>query len=198
MNNNLKNKEYQLEVRVRNNCLLQVMNMHGIKTNSELASICEITPNDASWMMNLTQSPISKKTGEYRKQVIRVAERLMVMPEDLFPEEQLHTPLKSNKALIDVSRDEISQIGSSLNYLDNEKIIAALETLHPREKKVLVEHYGLDGHDPKTLTSIGSDMGISGVMVGQIHQKALRNLRKPTTYIKERSGAKEVYKEHFV
>ncbi len=59
-----------------------------------------------------------------------------------------------------------------------EEIASWLETLGTDEKKVIVLRYGLDGHDPQTLESVGKTFGVTRERIRQIEQKALNKLRK--------------------
>lgn len=53
----------------------------------------------------------------------------------------------------------------------------ALLRLPERRRLVLVRRYGLDGEEPKTLSEVGRELGISGSRVGQVQQDAEERLR---------------------
>ena len=61
----------------------------------------------------------------------------------------------------------------------NKKILTDIinETLNEREKSIIIEYYGFNGDQPKTLEEIGDDMGITKERVRQISNKALKKLR---------------------
>jgi len=59
-----------------------------------------------------------------------------------------------------------------------EEIASWLDTLSADEKKVIILRYGLDGHDPKTLESVGKEFGVTRERIRQIEQKAINKLRK--------------------
>ncbi len=55
-----------------------------------------------------------------------------------------------------------------------------LETLNPREQKVLRFRFGLDDGKPMTLEQVGKVFGVTRERIRQIEAKALRKLRHPT------------------
>ena len=60
-----------------------------------------------------------------------------------------------------------------------ESIDVVLAQLSPRERAILIDHYGLDKErDAQTLEQLGKNMGISKERVRQIEIAALKKLRK--------------------
>lgn len=59
-----------------------------------------------------------------------------------------------------------------------ETVRSALDGLTPRERKVLVLRYGLDGGPSRTLEEIGKALGVTRERVRQIENKALHKLRR--------------------
>jgi RNA polymerase primary sigma factor len=55
-----------------------------------------------------------------------------------------------------------------------------LETLSPREKKVLVMRFGLEDGKPKTLEEVGKEFKVTRERIRQIEAKAIRKLKHPT------------------
>lgn len=51
------------------------------------------------------------------------------------------------------------------------------DALTPREKHILVRHYGLDGRDPQTMTDIGRGLSLSRERIRQLENRALKKLR---------------------
>lgn len=55
----------------------------------------------------------------------------------------------------------------------------ALNSLSPRERKVIEMRFGFDDKGKKTLESVGNEFGVSRERIVQIEAKALRKLRHP-------------------
>jgi RNA polymerase sigma factor (sigma-70 family) len=67
------------------------------------------------------------------------------------------------------------------NASRREHLVRALGTLDEREQIVLVLRYGLDAEPPRTLSDVGSTLGITRERVRQIETRALGKLRHPST-----------------
>lgn len=55
-----------------------------------------------------------------------------------------------------------------------------LETLSPRERKVLMMRFGLEDSKPKTLEEVGKEFKVTRERIRQIEAKAIRKLKHPT------------------
>ena len=53
----------------------------------------------------------------------------------------------------------------------------AIRQLKPRQQRVLIERFGLQGQSPKTLEEVGTILGITRERVRQLETRALRDLR---------------------
>ena len=61
-----------------------------------------------------------------------------------------------------------------------EQLLGVLDTLTPREEKVLRLRYGLDDGKPRTLEEVGREFNVTRERIRQIEAKALRKLRHPS------------------
>lgn len=77
--------------------------------------------------------------------------------------------------------DDISPTPSQLVYqkLLRERVDEVLDTLSPREARILRMRFGLDDGHPNTLEEVGAKFGLTRERIRQIEGKALRRLRHP-------------------
>ena len=61
-----------------------------------------------------------------------------------------------------------------------EQLLHVLDTLTPREEKVLRLRYGIDDGKPRTLEEVGREFNVTRERIRQIEAKALRKLRHPS------------------
>ena len=61
-----------------------------------------------------------------------------------------------------------------------EQLLHVLDTLTPREEKVLRLRYGIDDGRPRTLEEVGKEFNVTRERIRQIEAKALRKLRHPS------------------
>lgn len=80
---------------------------------------------------------------------------------------------------------KIEPIEKSINediYSENERLKIILkpkiEKLPEDQKNVIILHFGLDGHTPKTINEIASILNLTNTKVKNLEIEALRNLRK--------------------
>jgi len=65
-------------------------------------------------------------------------------------------------------------------HLLKEQLEDVLDTLSPREEKVLRLRFGLDDGRSRTLEEVGQVFGVTRERIRQIEAKALRKLRHPS------------------
>lgn len=96
----------------------------------------------------------------------------------------LETPIgeEEDSHLGDFIPDEDAQApaDAAAYLLLKEQLEDVLETLTPREEKVLRLRFGLDDGKPRTLEEVGQVFGVTRERIRQIEAKALRKLRHPS------------------
>ena len=96
----------------------------------------------------------------------------------------LETPIgeEEDSHLSDFIEDEGSTAPTdAVSYtMLKEQLLGVLDTLTPREEKVLRLRYGLDDGRPRTLEEVGKEFNVTRERIRQIEAKALRKLRHPS------------------
>ena len=72
-----------------------------------------------------------------------------------------------------------SPVENAAQLILKEQLLAAIDTLTPREQKVIRLRYGLDDSHPRTLEEVGREFDVTRERIRQIEAKALRKLRHP-------------------
>ena len=96
----------------------------------------------------------------------------------------LETPIgeEEDSHLGDFIEDDKTQTPSdSVSFIMlKEQLLSVLDTLTPREEKVLRLRYGIDDGKPRTLEEVGKEFNVTRERIRQIEAKALRKLRHPS------------------
>ena len=92
----------------------------------------------------------------------------------------LDTPIAEDLVLEDYVADDSYKAPDSTTqsvflYKD---VMSMLEFLNQREKTILINRFGLDGHSKKTLEEIGKTLGFSKERIRQIENIALKKLKE--------------------
>ena len=124
-------------------------------TNEELAEEIGVKANKVDWMLRVSWLPLSLESP------INDEEEDSELGQ--FVEDQL-TP---------------SPIQSTYTNLLREKIQEVLDTLPPREARILRLRFGLENGKAYTLEEVGAKFGLTRERIRQIEGKALRRLRHP-------------------
>ncbi len=78
-----------------------------------------------------------------------------------------------------VDENAKSPVDSVVSTILKEQLLAVIDTLTPREQKVIRLRYGLDDAHPRTLEEVGREFNVTRERIRQIEAKALRKLRNP-------------------
>lgn len=124
-------------------------------TNEELAEEIGVKPNKVDWMLRVSWLPLS-----------------------------LESPINDDDEESELGQfveDQVtpSPIQSTYTSLLREKIQEVLDTLPPREARILRLRFGLENGKAYTLEEVGAKFGLTRERIRQIEGKALRRLRHP-------------------
>jgi len=79
-----------------------------------------------------------------------------------------------------VDETALSPHDIAMQNMLKEQLMGVLESLTPREQKVIRLRYGLDDAHPRTLEEVGREFSVTRERIRQIEAKALRKLRQPS------------------
>ena len=124
------------------------------------------TPEEIAEEMNM---PVDKV-----REILKIAQEPVSLETPIGEEEDSH--------LGDFIPDEdASEPAEAASYtLLKEQLIDVLDTLTPREEKVLKLRFGLEDGRTRTLEEVGKEFNVTRERIRQIEAKALRKLRHPS------------------
>lgn len=157
------------------------------KTPREMASICGINYGTYLKVEGCKQYPSEKMAR-------KISVSLGSDAEWLFPEALASISITCAVHKIDapefLSLDSAKNLaieGPSLDDVENQrqekKIIKSVmvESLTPRQQKILEMRFGMQSGEKMTLEAIGKEFGLSKDRIRQIEEHALRKLRNPSS-----------------
>ncbi len=126
----------------------------------------EPTESEIAEVMGLSE----EKVGEIRK--------IALEPTSL----ETPTGEEGDSEFYDFVEDENTKSPSEnvIQMMLKEQLLAVIETLTPREQKVIRLRYGLDDAHPRTLEEVGKEFNVTRERIRQIEAKALKKLRNPS------------------
>ena len=100
----------------------------------------------------------------------------------------LDTPVGDSESIYaDLIEDKNADLPEEMTTenMRSSELTRALAGLNPRMRLVIALRFGLDGHTPKTLEQVGSELGVTRERVRQLESRALRELRNqaPELYL---------------
>ena len=124
-------------------------------TPEEIAQELKISPEKVREIMKASQDPVSLETPIGEEDDSHLG--------DFIPDGDAPAPVEE-----------------ASNTLLKEQLLEVLDTLTPREKKVLQMRFGIGSGKPKTLEEVGKEFDVTRERIRQIEAKALRKLRHPS------------------
>lgn len=124
-------------------------------TPEEIAQELKISPEKVREIMKASQDPVSLETPIGEEDDSHLG--------DFIPDGDAPAPVEE-----------------ASNTLLKEQLLEVLDTLTPREKKVLQMRFGIGNGKPKTLEEVGKEFDVTRERIRQIEAKALRKLRHPS------------------
>jgi RNA polymerase primary sigma factor len=150
------------------------------------------------WVKDYGYEPSNEEIAEalgYTVSKVRMAMEYSLDPISLDMEIGANGGSTVGEYIEDPTAEDPSQRLSLLRLRDD--IRKVLDSLHPKEKEILVMRFGLDDGRIKTLKEIGEAFHISRERVRQIETKALSKLKHPSR-TKQLSAWKEEREQGFV
>lgn len=177
-------KAYELQLKVKNACMLNIMRERGFNSAADLSRAACIAQKVIGEMLNLKLSCYNTR-HIVRPNVQTVADFLGVLPDELFPQEHLFEPLVKNAFSAQLDRKQMEALTSQpvdpVALLDaaqaeeNRSIDKMVDgILTKREMHIIKMRF----EEEMKLRDVGDMLGISATRVRQIEQKALRKLRR--------------------
>lgn len=122
--------------------------------NAEIAERMGISEAKVNEIIRISQDPLSLESPVGEEDESKIG--------DFLEDESMKSPTEN--ATQDILRLQLLQV---------------IETLTPREQKVIRLRYGLDDNHPRTLEEVGKEFNVTRERIRQIEAKALRKLRQP-------------------
>lgn len=100
---------------------------------------------------------------------------------DSLDREISHTDEGSNTTLGDLISDDTTFKPTDHLIVETDvksEMVRIVDTLKPRDKRIMIALFGLNGETPMTLKEVGEEIGVTREMIRQIKEKCLLSLKK--------------------
>ncbi len=132
-------------------------------------------------LQELGREPTPEEIGQAMKMPTeRVREILKIAQEPISLETPIGEEEDSHLGDFIEDQDALAPAEAASFTMLKEQLEGVLDTLTPRERKVLKLRFGLDDGRPRTLEEVGREFGVTRERIRQIEAKALRKLRHPS------------------
>ena len=132
-------------------------------------------------LQELGREPTPEEIGHVMKMPTdRVREIIKIAQEPISLETPIGEEEDSHLGDFIEDQDALAPAEAASFTMLKEQLEGVLETLTPRERKVLRLRFGLDDGRPRTLEEVGREFGVTRERIRQIEAKALRKLRHPS------------------
>ena len=123
-----------------------------IPTDEEIATSLGITKDEIDKCRRYQEEPVSLD--------VPVGEEEDSHLEDFIPSNSMATDIAGEQELMKIEIDKM------------------LQSLTPKERRIIVMRFGLDGEEIKTLEEVGREFNVTRERIRQIEAKTLRKLRR--------------------
>ncbi len=134
----------------------QLLHINGHEpTPEEIAEYLDMGVDKVREILRVSQDPVSLETPIGEEEDSHLG--------DFIPDDEALAP--ADAASMSLLKEQLDEV---------------LQTLTPREAKVLKLRFGLEDGNPKTLEEVGKEFNVTRERIRQIEAKALRKLRHPS------------------
>lgn len=128
----------------------------------------------------LGRDPTAEEIAEYMGMTVEKIAEIQKIAQDPISLENPVGEEEDSKIADFIEDDTIrSPMEVATQNLLKEQLMSVIDTLTPREQKVIRLRYGLDDSHPRTLEEVGREFNVTRERIRQIEAKALRKLRHP-------------------
>ncbi len=132
-------------------------------------------------LQELGREPTPEEVDQVMKMPTeRVREIIKIVQEPISLETPIGEEEDSHLGDFIEDQDALAPAEAASFTMLQEQLEGVLETLTPREHKVLKLRFGLDDGRPRTLEKVGQEFGVTRERIRQIEANALRKLRHPS------------------